>query len=128
MKKLVVEDGLLLTDMKLTFRERTLSLERVLVDTGSGSTIVSTDWAESIGIVAEENDMIYRISGVGGSEFVYSKTIDSIRIGEREVVSFPLEIGAMNYGFDLNGIIGLDLLQQIRAIININKLTLDWDG
>jgi len=39
--------------------------------TGSGSTVISTDLAETIGIVAEENDMIYRISGVGGSEFVY---------------------------------------------------------
>lgn len=106
---------------------KSLMLRRVLVDTGSGSTIVSTDLAESIGIVAEKNDMIYRISGVGGSEFVYSKTVDSVKIGDLEVESFPLEIGAMNYGFELEGIIGLDLLHQIKAIININKLTLDCD-
>ncbi len=97
------------------------------MDTGSGSTVVSTDLAESIGIVAEENDMIYRISGVGRSEFVYLKRIDSIRIGEKEAVNFPLEIGAMNYGFDLNGIIGLDLLQHVKAIINIDQLTLEWN-
>lgn len=41
--------------------------------------------AESIGIVAEENDVVYHISGVEGSEFVYSKEIDSIKIGEKEV-------------------------------------------
>ena len=68
--------------------------------------------------------MIYRISGVGGSEFVYSKTIDSVKIGDMEAKKFPIEIGAMNYGFELDGIIGLDLLQQIKAIINIDKLTL----
>lgn len=127
MKRLIIEDGLLLTDMILTFKGRSLLLKRVLVDTGSGSTVVSTDLAESIGIVAEENDMIYRISGVGRSEFVYSKRIDSIRIGEKEAVNFPLEIGAMNYGFDLNGIIGLDLLQHVKAIINIDQLTLEWN-
>jgi len=126
-KRLIIEDGLLLTDMILTFKGRSLLLKRVLVDTGSGSTVVSTDLAESIGIVAEENDMIYRISGVGRSEFVYSKRIDSIRIGEKEAVNFPLEIGAMNYGFDLNGIIGLDLLQHVKAIINIDQLTLEWN-
>jgi len=84
-----------------------------------------TDLAESIGIVAEENDMIYRISGVGGSEFVYSKTVDSVRIGDMQTEHFALEIGAMNYGFDLDGIIGLDLLQQLRVIINIDELTLE---
>ncbi|GAE33006.1 retropepsin-like aspartic protease [Alkalihalobacillus hemicellulosilyticus] len=124
MKKLIIDEGLLLTDMELTFNGQLLHLRRVLVDTGSGSTIVSTDLAESIGIVAEENDMIYRISGVGGSEFVYSKTVDSVRIGDMQTESFALEIGAMNYGFDLDGIIGLDLLQQLKAIINIDELSL----
>ncbi len=33
----------------------------------------------------------------------------------------------MNYGFDLDGIIGLDLLQQIKAIINIDKLTIEFN-
>lgn len=127
MKKLIIEDGLLLTDMELTFKGQMLLLKRVLVDTGSGSTVVSTDLAESIGIVAEENDMIYRISGVGGSEFVYSKTVDFIKVGDLQAENFTLEIGAMNYGFDLDGIIGLDLLQQLKAIINIDKLTLESD-
>lgn len=126
-KKLSIDDGLLLTDMELTFRGRSLMLKRVLVDTGSGSTIVSTDLAESIGIVAEENVMIYRISGVGGSEFVYSKKVDSIKIGNKEAHDFSLEIGAINCGFDLDGIIGLDLLQEIKAIINIDKLTLEYN-
>lgn len=71
--------------------------------------------------------MIYRISGVVGSEFVYSKSIDAIKIGTKEVINFPLEFGAMDYGFNLEGIIGLDLLQQVRAIINIDKLTLTCD-
>ncbi|QHS24094.1 hypothetical protein GWK91_14730 [Virgibacillus sp. MSP4-1] len=124
MKKLIIEDGLLLTDMEVTFHGHLLHLKRVLVDTGSGSTVVSTDLGESIGIVAEENDMIYRISGVGGSEFVYSKTVDSVKIGDMQAEGFSLEIGAMNYGFDLNGIIGLDLLQQLKAVINIDELLL----
>ncbi|MDC3413247.1 retroviral-like aspartic protease family protein [Aquibacillus sp. 3ASR75-11] len=124
MKKLIIEDGLLLTDMELTFNGQLLHFKRVLVDTGSGSTVVSTDLAESIGIVAEENDMIYRISGVGGSEFVYSKTVDSVKIGNMQTEGFALEIGPMNYGFDLDGIIGLDLLQKLKAVINIDELLL----
>ena len=124
MKKLIIEDSLLLVDMEIRFNNRWLHLQRVLVDTGSGSTVISSDLAESIGIVAEVNDMIYRISGVGGSEFVYSKTIDAVKIGNIQTNDVTLEIGAMNYGFDLDGIIGLDLLKQMKAIINIDKLTL----
>ena len=127
-KKLFIDEGLLLTDMEVTYKGKSLLLKRVLVDTGSGSTIIKTDLAESIDIIAEENDMIYRISGVGGSEFVFSKTIDSIKIGEKEADNFTLEIGAMDYGFELDGIIGLDLLQQIKAIINLDKLIIEYDG
>lgn len=126
-KKLFIDEGLLLTDMEVAYKGKSLLLERVLVDTGSGSTIIKMDSAESIGIVVEENDMIYRISGVGGSEFVFSKTIDSIRLGENEAVHFTVEIGAMDYGFELDGIIGLDLLQQMKSIINLNKLIIEFD-
>lgn len=72
--------------------------------------------------------MIYRISGVGGSEFVFSKTINSIKIGEKKTGNFTVEIGAMDYGFDLDGIIGLDLLQQMKAIINLDRLILECDS
>lgn len=121
----MIEDGLLLTDLELTFRETSILIKRVLVDTGSSGSIISTDLAESIGLIAEENDMIYRITGVGGSEFVFSKKVNSIKIGNTVVNDFPLEIGAMDYGFDLNGIIGLDFLEEIKAIINIDQLLLE---
>lgn len=127
MKRLVIEDDLLLTDMIVFFRGKSVRLHRVLVDTGSGGTIISTDLAETIGIIAEEDDMIYRITGVGGSEFVYSKKVDSIRLGDVEANNFTIEVGAMNYGFRLEGIIGLDLLQELKAIINIDKLLLEFN-
>lgn len=126
-KKLTIDQELLLTDMKLIFNGRLLHLQRVLVDTGSGSTVISTDLAETIGVIAEENDMIYRISGVGGSEFVYSKAVDSVQIGDMQTKDFAIEIGAMNYGFNLEGIIGLDLLQQLKAIINVNNFPIESD-
>ena len=127
MKTLFLDDGLLLTDIEVTYKGEVLLLKRILVDTGSGSTIIKTDLAESIGIIAEENDMIYRISGVGGSEFVFSKEMDSIKIGGKEVDHFTIEIGTMDYGFDLDGIIGLDLLQEVKAIINLDKLIIEFD-
>lgn len=37
------------------------------------------------------------------------------------IYKFSIEIGAVNYGFDLDEIIGLDLLQKVKAVININN-------
>jgi len=39
-KKLIIEDGLLLTDTELTYRGQSVWVQRVLGDTGSGGTII----------------------------------------------------------------------------------------
>lgn len=124
MISLKIEDGLLLSSIKITHKGKTLKLDRVLIDTGSGGTIISTDKASTIGIIPEEDDTIYRVRGVGGSEFVYSKTLDEISIDSLIVNEFETEIGAMNYGFELDGIIGLDFLLKTKAIIDLENHSL----
>lgn len=49
-----------------------------------------------------------RIRGVGGTEFVFMKTIDRLSAGTLETDNFEIEIGAMDYGIELDGILGLD--------------------
>lgn len=39
------------------------------------------DKVEEIGITIEDEDTIETISGIGGSEFVYKKYVDSVSIG-----------------------------------------------
>ncbi|QCR32730.1 retropepsin-like aspartic protease [Lysinibacillus sp. SGAir0095] len=122
MKKLMIDEGLLLTDMEIYYKGRNLHLTRVLIDTGSSNSIISTDIAETIGIFPEAADPIYRVCGIGGSEIVFSKMIDSIKIGQMEAEKIQLEIGSMNYGFNLEGIIGLNLLKRMKISINLEKL------
>ena len=50
--------------------------------------------------------------------------IDQLASGELVVTNFEVEIGAMNYGIELDGICGLDFLLQCRAIIDLGKLEL----
>ncbi|WP_078408741.1 pepsin/retropepsin-like aspartic protease family protein [Priestia abyssalis] len=78
----------------------------------------------SIGILPEEHDTIYRVRDVGDSEFVYSKILDELSIGSLKVREFETEIGAMNYGFELDGIIGLDFLLKTKAIIDLDNPSL----
>jgi len=41
-------------------------------------------------------------------------------IGECEIPEFPIQIGAMDYGFHINGILGMDFLKRSKAMIDID--------
>jgi hypothetical protein len=120
----VIENGLLLTDLELVYNDKPLKLSRVLVDTGSGGTIITSNLVETVGLVGEKGDTLYRIGGVGGSEFVFLKVVDTLKVGNLVVNDFTIEVGAMDYGFDLDGIVGLDFLHEVGAIIDLDRLIL----
>lgn len=87
-----------------------------------GGTVFKMDKVDEIGITIEENDIIETISGVGGSEFVYKKYVDSISIGNLNLNNFKVEIGVMDYGFEINGIVGMDFLKSVGAVIDLDKM------
>lgn len=99
-----------------------LILNNVLIDTGSGDTLFKMDRVEEIDISIDMNDSIETIHGVGGSEFVYKKIIDEIRLENSHSRNVKVEIGIMDYGFDIDGIIGIDFLKQIGVIIDLEQM------
>lgn len=101
-----------------------LELDNVLLDTGSAGTLFQVDRLVTIGLRMEPEDLIHRIQGVGGAEFVFSKRVDGLNVGGLSVERFEVEVGAMDYGFELDGIIGLDFLQAVRARIDLGELTI----
>ncbi len=117
-----IENGLAYVSAKITYQNREITLLKVIIDTGSSGTLFSLDKLESIGIKPEPNDLIHRISGIGGSEFVFVKQVDKITVGELQLIDFDIEVGAMDYGFDLDAIIGMDFLLQTNAIIDLLQL------
>jgi hypothetical protein len=96
--------------------------DNVLLDTGSAGTIFSADKMASMGVQYEPEDMVHRIRGVGGAEFVFTKRMDRIRLGDLDVNRFEVEIGAMDYGYNIDGIIGVDFLMQVGAVIDLANL------
>ena len=72
----------------------------------------------------EPDDFVHRIRGVGGSEFVFTKRVDALTAGDLKVSKFEIEIGAMNYGFDMDGIIGVDFLTKVGAMIDLDRMEL----
>jgi hypothetical protein len=103
-----------------------LSIANVLVDTGSASTIFAADVVSGVGIVPQPEDLLHTIQGVGGDEVVFVRKIEEIQLGEQSVKDFTVEVGGMDYGFEINGILGMDFLTQSGAIIDLRTLSITF--
>jgi hypothetical protein len=122
--KIRLEHGLAYLEVVLTFRGRSLSIRDTILDTGSASTIFSADRLLEIGIVPEPEDALHRLRGVGGTEFAFTKRLDFLAVEDRKVPDFEIEVGAMDYGFPADGILGLDYLLRAGALIDLQSLNL----
>ena len=125
MAKLDLIYGLPFCKVKLSYKGESIYIDNVLLDTGSGGTVFKMDLVEKIGITIEEDDVIETISGVGGSEFVYKKNVDFIGVGNLEASNFNIEVGVMDYGFKINGILGMDFLKHVGAVIDLENMSLN---
>ncbi|HWM89911.1 MAG TPA: aspartyl protease family protein [Thermoanaerobaculia bacterium] len=122
--KIRVEQGLAYVEAVLTFRRRSLRIVNTILDTGSASTIFSADRLLEIGVVPEPSDALRRLRGVGGTEYAFTKSLDLLAMDEMKVLDFEIEVGAMDYGFPADGILGLDYLLRIGALIDLRRLEL----
>ena len=102
MVKLDYKYGLPFCQATLTYKGNTMSVDNVLLDTGSGSTVFKMAKVDGLGISIEDSDTIDTISGVGGVEFVYNKRIDGISLGKLVIRDFTIEVGVMDYGFEIS--------------------------
>ncbi len=89
----------------LAYSGVSIEIPDVLVDTGAASTI---------------------LRGVGGHEHVFTRRVDRLAIGDRGLDDFEVEIGEMDYGFQIGGILGMDFLRSAGAVIDLGRLTIDF--
>ncbi|WCN36803.1 retropepsin-like aspartic protease [Aneurinibacillus uraniidurans] len=127
MISITIKYDLPFVEATVTFHGQTIKCENVLLDTGSAGTIFKVDKLIEIGVKPEPNDMTHTIYGIGGAEFVYSKTIDAIRIGDAKLRNFEIEIGAMDYGLKLDGIIGFDFMRELGLVIDIKSMKAHYE-
>ncbi|ALP36547.1 hypothetical protein ASL14_10615 [Paenibacillus sp. IHB B 3084] len=113
--------------VNVTFRGEELTLSKMLLDTGSASTLLNADIVREIGMVPEGNDDVDIIRGVGGVEYVYTKFLDSITLEESTLKNFQVEIGSMDYGMQIDGILGFNFLKLVGAIIDAKAMEVKTD-
>ena len=123
-----LENGLPVVSGSITIAGKTVELLHALLDTGSGGTLVSADRLLEVGVEADPTDRIVSVRGVGGIEFVVRKPASAIRLGDLTVSDVPVQIGSMNYGFDLDAIVGTDVLHAVGAVIDLGALELRGPG
>jgi hypothetical protein len=124
--QLRLQDNLPFTTVTLHYRGQSIEIPNVLIDTGSATTILAADSVHKVQIVPEPADKLYTIRGVGGSEVVFSRKVDALELAERRLEQFEIEVGGMDYGFAINGILGMDFLILARAIINLHTLEIEF--
>jgi predicted aspartyl protease len=122
--QLTLKDDLPFTQVTLIYDGKRVDIADVLVDTGSGGTVFAAQAVAPAGIEPEPNDVLYAIRGVGGIETVFVRRVERLQVGEQGLADFEIEVGGMDYGFEINGILGMDFLQGSGVVINLRDLSL----
>jgi len=126
--KLALTADLPYVTVTVAYRGAEIEVPDVLVDTGSASTMFASDVVAAAGISPRADDELRVLRGVGGTEVVFARQVDRVRAGSGSIEQFVIEVGGMDYGFEINGILGMDYLRGTGAIINLADLTLDFSG
>jgi hypothetical protein len=114
------------TTITVAYNGSAKEIPNVLVDTGSGSSILSADLMMEIGILPSPDDTLYSICGVGGNEAVFARKVEYVQAGEIRISGFEIEVGGMDYGFEINGILGTDFFLQAGAVIDLKELRMEF--
>ena len=57
---------------------------------------------------------------------VFARKVDYLKVGERSIPDFEIEVGGMDYGFEINGTLGMDFLIAAGAIINLHDMRIEF--
>jgi len=126
--QLSLRDNLPFVAVTIAYSGHTVEAKHVLIDTGSATTILAADVVARIQVVPSPDDELHIIRGIGGSEVVFSRVVDYLQIGENRLPKLEIEVGGMDYGFQIDGILGMDSLTQMGAIINLREMQLSFES
>jgi hypothetical protein len=126
--KLEYRDGLIFTSIEVSYKGKSKVINNVVLDTGAAGSIISPDAVDDIGIYAELADKIMEYYGVGGSAHnAFIKVMDTITIGCNSIQKIEIDFGLIDNSGEINGLLGLDILLKIGAVIDLKNLVLSFN-
>ncbi|AGK98577.1 retropepsin-like aspartic protease [Clostridium pasteurianum] len=124
--KIEYRDGLIYTSINISYKGNSKIIDNVVIDTGAAGSIISPDAVDDIGIYAELGDRIMEYYGVGGSSHIaFIKKINEIKLGSQGIKDIEIDFGIIDTTGEINGLIGLDILIKVGAIIDLKNLNID---
>ena len=112
-------DGLICTDVEITFEGRTKILKNVVIDTGAVQSIMNSLAVEEMGISPQYVDEISTTIGIGGVMDFFVRKVEGLKFGDLSIKDIELDFGEIDPKGELMGLIGLDLLEKYRALIDV---------
>lgn len=114
-------DKLICTSIRITSNGNTKTINNVVIDTGAVESILSSIAVKDLGIkiTASDKTAVTRGAGGGKMRFFY-KTIDELEIGDTILKNVKMDFGNIDPSGEINGLIGLDLLKLLHAVIDID--------
>ncbi|BBH23034.1 hypothetical protein Back11_43790 [Paenibacillus baekrokdamisoli] len=61
-------------------------------------------------------------------EYVYTKYLEAIRFNGQSIDQFQVEIGSMDYGLEIDGIIGFDFMKAAGLVIDTKEMVVNSQG
>lgn len=116
-------DGqLIYTSLKLTYKGKSKVIDNLVVDTGAAKSFISINAVDDINIAFEDGDYITTVYGVGGSDNSFEKLLDCIEFGSKKYEHYKVDFGAFYDDYNINGLIGLDLLKDAGVTIDLKNM------
>lgn len=110
------------TSITLTFKGKTLTIDKMVIDTGASHTLLSADIVADLGVYFENHDEIINAFGIGGEEVCFRKTFEKIQLGTFHTKNIKLDVGTLHEQWNINGLIGLDLLKEANMMIDLKQM------
>lgn len=126
--KLQMINGLPIVTLTMTYGEKAIELNNVLLDTGCAATIFDTNILESIDInIDYKNGKARRMYGVGGeAELCFEQKIENLEIDGQFLDSFLLQLGSVLEDYNFEGILGNDFMIKMGMVVDFSNLTIHY--
>ncbi|MBJ6361470.1 retropepsin-like aspartic protease [Paenibacillus sp. GCM10012307] len=116
-------DGLLQASMTICYKGHSLTIDKLIIDTGAAHSLLSSDTVSEIGIKFENGDKLVRSFGIGGDEYSFRKQVDQIQFGDLVMTDIPIDFGIFHDDINyINGLIGLDILKNGNMIVDLHRM------
>ena len=125
--RLELRGGLIFTSLYITYKGKTKKIDSIVLDTGAAQSIVSPDAVEELGIMVEPDDRIVTCYGIGGKQYAVAKQVNGIAFGPFKLGDRTIDLGPVDLDGEINGLLGMNMLMEVGAVIDL-KNSLLYEG